>query len=261
MGVNILPIDKLINKLGPNGKPLGRIGVDGVSQIFCSYCDRYVNIEDSEYRGRSPRRRCKQCASAYVSELKKRLARGEPKRYRRRKERDGFFECCTCRQYKIKAVSGRPPRARCGECDVIRVKARHQRFKQLIESGANVLCHICGETKSGSGDNGFVHGRRGCKKCSTITKRMRTYGLTRPQAEEMTNQELCEICGDRFEGIRGQHIDHCHKTNAVRGVLCISCNLGIGYFKDDMGRLTLAIEYLMKHSSVNKGSNSLDGGA
>jgi hypothetical protein len=39
-------------------------------------------------------------------------------------------------------------------------------------------------------------------------------------------------------------LDHCHTTNKVRGFLCSKCNLGIGYFLDDITLLESAIDYL-----------------
>lgn len=39
-------------------------------------------------------------------------------------------------------------------------------------------------------------------------------------------------------------IDHCHKTDTLRGVLCRSCNLALGFFKDDPARLAAAMRYL-----------------
>lgn len=244
MGEGSISIERLLIKQDANGNFLARYDANGHPQIFCSHCERYVYLEDSEYKHKSPKRRCKQCASAYVRDLKKRLKSGEPKRYFKREEKNGLFQCCTCREYKIKVVEGKLPRSRCNECDAKRVRARQQKFKSFIESGGEAFCHLCGKVKSGSGDDGFVHGKRGCKKCSTVTQRMRTYGLTRPQAEEMTNRKVCDICGSKFNGIRGQHIDHCHSTNLVRGVLCNLCNAGIGYFKDDVKRLESAIAYL-----------------
>lgn len=39
-------------------------------------------------------------------------------------------------------------------------------------------------------------------------------------------------------------LDHDHKTGAVRGVLCIPCNSGLGSFADNTARLRRAREYL-----------------
>ncbi len=32
--------------------------------------------------------------------------------------------------------------------------------------------------------------------------------------------------------------DHCHTTNKPRGLLCVRCNAGLGYFKDNSEHLT-----------------------
>jgi hypothetical protein len=39
-------------------------------------------------------------------------------------------------------------------------------------------------------------------------------------------------------------LDHCHKKNKVRGIICRDCNFGLGNFKDNIKTLIKAIKYL-----------------
>lgn len=52
----------------------------------------------------------------------------------------------------------------------------------------------------------------------------------------------CEIC----DGVRLLGVDHNHKTGKVRGLLCRSCNSGIGQLKDSIELLVSAVEYLRR---------------
>lgn len=56
----------------------------------------------------------------------------------------------------------------------------------------------------------------------------------------------CAICGSSEARSRSDkfHIDHCHKTGVVRGLLCGPCNTGIGKLNDDPELLKIAIKYL-----------------
>jgi hypothetical protein len=74
------------------------------------------------------------------------------------------------------------------------------------------------------------------------------YGVTPEQYETlmMTQGNACAICRSTEWKGKGNrpHVDHNHKTGAVRGLLCGPCNTGLGQFGDDPARLLAAVEYL-----------------
>jgi hypothetical protein len=76
-----------------------------------------------------------------------------------------------------------------------------------------------------------------------------TYGITLEEAEAMFQAQgcACRICGTTDFEDASWHIDHCHKTGAVRSILCPECNLGLGKFLDDPSLLRAAIDYLDEH--------------
>lgn len=60
---------------------------------------------------------------------------------------------------------------------------------------------------------------------------------------------VCAICGTNTPSPHrvNFYVDHCHTTGKIRGLLCGSCNTGLGHFKDNPDLLTTAISYLEKH--------------
>lgn len=75
------------------------------------------------------------------------------------------------------------------------------------------------------------------------------YNLTVEQYNEMLKEQnhKCCICGmDEVDNGRKLAVDHCHKTQKVRGLLCNFCNVGLGSFKDNINSLSKAISYLTK---------------
>jgi len=55
----------------------------------------------------------------------------------------------------------------------------------------------------------------------------------------------CAICGKSPDQVTSFHVDHCHDTGRVRGLLCAKCNLLLGHADDSTQRLRRAIAYLI----------------
>lgn len=72
----------------------------------------------------------------------------------------------------------------------------------------------------------------------------RKLGITPEEVLALEQEANCAICGKEFSSTRDQHIDHCHETSAVRGVLCFGCNTGLGGFRDNPENLRKAALYL-----------------
>lgn len=71
--------------------------------------------------------------------------------------------------------------------------------------------------------------------------------LNHRQFQMMKNNQIgrCAICENELpEEASKAHVDHCHKTNKIRGILCFNCNVGLGHFKDNPNYLERAINYL-----------------
>lgn len=50
----------------------------------------------------------------------------------------------------------------------------------------------------------------------------------------------CKICNKQKKLV----VDHCHKTGKVRGLLCVRCNSGLGYFFDSVLAMSRGSLYL-----------------
>ena len=81
----------------------------------------------------------------------------------------------------------------------------------------------------------------------------RKYGITKERYQELLAKQdgKCAICGDA-PGRRYRHqlhVDHCHKTGRVRGLLCRGCNHMLGVVRDDKNVLIRAVAYLEEDRS------------
>ena len=78
--------------------------------------------------------------------------------------------------------------------------------------------------------------RRRCK--------LKKFGLTLEDFDRLA-QAGCALCEAAEAGGKGRfHVDHDHATGAFRGLLCHSCNTGLGHFKDQSAVLEKAARYV-----------------
>jgi hypothetical protein len=73
----------------------------------------------------------------------------------------------------------------------------------------------------------------------------RNYGVSVEDYEQMYKQQggLCAGCKQTNNGSKF-HIDHCHATGRVRGLLCGKCNIALGLVDDCIQTLVNLIGYL-----------------
>jgi hypothetical protein len=84
------------------------------------------------------------------------------------------------------------------------------------------------------------------KKYSKNLK-FKKYGIDEKQYIELYNKQegKCAICGAHQNELKSAlHIDHNHKTNKIRGLLCFKCNSLLGYANDNIIKLESAVNYL-----------------
>ena len=155
--------------------------------------------------------------------------------------------------------------ALCKPCQVIRVSgyARNYKLDNLYgpakEPPKEQKCNTCKELlpiKFFDRDRKRKSGYRG--KCIICTKNdalIRTYNITLKQYNEMyeTQNGRCAICGSKDPGndkLKYFTVDHDHKTEKNRDLLCAKCNTGIGLLQDSPMIVFKAAKYLVKHKNL-----------
>lgn len=74
-------------------------------------------------------------------------------------------------------------------------------------------------------------------------RREKQYGITEAAFNQMLAKQMggCSICKKE---LKAPVVDHCHLTGKVRGLLCHTCNSGLGMFKDNLNNLIAASVYI-----------------
>jgi hypothetical protein len=137
--------------------------------------------------------------------------------------------------------------------------------ERLLKEG-KAYCKACDSTKDinefSNDRHAFRRISRYCKSCNSkkgkrryknAPDKYRNYSLLKKFGITLLDYQLrlkqqnggCAICGkSEKENRKMLAIDHDHSTNKIRGILCDSCNKGLGLLGDTPSRLESAWRYL-----------------
>lgn len=142
---------------------------------------------------------------------------------------------------------------RCGSGEFFRVNnGRHRSCLPCRRERGRLYYQNSPETKASRAARAKVYrdSERGqvSRKATLIKKR---YGLTREAYQAMVAQQggACAICGGANPNGHALYVDHCHKTDAVRALLCLYCNHGLGSFRDNPTNMRRAADYIEKFAA------------
>ncbi len=115
------------------------------------------------------------------------------------------------------------------------------------KDGYQTVCKECDRAAARK----YWHGLSSEKRRDKHYKRF--YGMSFDCVQELLEQQegKCAICEDELIEF---HVDHNHNTGAVRGLLCVNCNTGLGQLKDSVSVLSSAIAYLNTNGSYERQS-------
>lgn len=221
-------------------KPCARCKVaprNSPHKSYCVDCHRELAAESAaRRRGKVDLRKCSRCKTAprnsslksYCIDCKRALERESMQR--RGRWKTPLANCSRCGQER----TGSHPNY-CVAC-----------FRAYREEQRAKACSRCGAPRA----EGDRRSADYCNNCSRDYWLMHKYGLTVEQYEQMLIEQThrCALCGEESNG-RPWHVDHCHDTGKVRGVLCDRCNRGLGQFREDAALLRKAVAYLEAHAS------------
>jgi hypothetical protein len=82
--------------------------------------------------------------------------------------------------------------------------------------------------------------------------KLRSFGLTPEQYADLWRAQRgeCACCGGVLVDGKFAHVDHCHQSGVVRGILCHACNVSIGLLKEDPSRARKLAVYMERWKLV-----------
>ena len=140
---------------------------------------------------------------------------------------------------------------KCNACKQIKpVEQFHKRKDRLNGNGRNANCRSCVRAKDMGRPRSNTQYAKDRRKIDVDYYRKsnlkRTYGITIDYFNHILRIQngVCKICYGPPMGKGAYHVDHCHKTGKIRGLLCHKCNVALGMVGDNMDILRKLINYI-----------------
>lgn len=185
--------------------------------------------------------RCETCAPAYRS---KRAAERGARRKQRQQDGRPVAVCCVDCQVELPWDGRGRPKLRCDDCRKV-----HDLAMSRVRYASSVATDP--ELARERWRRGYRRNAERIRDQKLDQHYRKRYGLTKAEVDELREARagLCDICkrpaDARSRGAR-LHVDHCHGTGRVRGLLCSNCNTMIGLANEDPMVLLVAVEYLKR---------------
>lgn len=142
---------------------------------------------------------------------------------------------------------------RCPHCGEVKPTTEFSRRNSNGKWGFQSYCKECRNKKYKQYQ---IDNQEKYKRLNRNNHLKKKYGLTFEDLEKMLRDQdnKCAICGKELflhgasvDYNKIARVDHDHKTGEIRGLLCDSCNIGLGKFRDNTDYLLSAISYLNKN--------------
>jgi hypothetical protein len=126
----------------------------------------------------------------------------------------------------------------CTKCGVDKALTEYSKHKQQ-RNGLHPRCKACRKE-----EYRLARQKEGHQARARAHHLRRKYGINASEYDVLLAAQngCCAICNSTSH--TPLHVDHCHRTEKVRGLLCMNCNHAIGKFKDNPALLRSAADYL-----------------
>jgi len=164
---------------------------------------------------------------------------------------------------------------RCSECREVKERAAYSPDRRNRADGLQSICKVCRKARQKAWRDanpeeaakrarenylrhrakkdayGLEWRKKNRRRVAAYAIKAR-YGLTQKEWQAIIDAQgnACAICRKPFDpnAKTAPHTDHSHATGRPRGVLCTTCNIGLGHIERP-GYLDAALAYLERHSS------------